>query len=466
MNQAVEINVGNGTQVIPVSSRNARIVQDRDTLVRARWQVQNGFTTRSLEGRLSLTSGGNTTVYTDTRTVSSTGSANPSSYNGTFRWAVPGTAIQPGTSFSVGLYEVNDNLNGTPLPSTPPRLPTSGEVSLGVNNDTYEIDVVLVPIRWVYGGNDRTPNLNATNVETIRRTIWERNPAAQINISVRSQPVVWNNAISLEGILQTISQTKNQDNAPNGTYYEGLADFGCFAVVGSQCSNFGGTTGLGYVTSADSWASAQRASISVFYDVDSSAQTLTHELGHNQGRSHAPCGGVSGADPSYPYNGGAIGVYGHKLGTSTIYSPSSTYDFMGYCDPSWTSDWTWERLATRNALLTVSAPLPEDDGTLLQGVIGEDGQEHWITLQGTLPEDAVTQGHFMELWGDDDLIARVPAYRGHIGESEAQVIVIQLPDALETDTELSSVAAAVLEQHGLRTPLALEMLPAQLLETP
>ena len=121
-------------------------------------------------------------IYTDTRTVSSTGSANPSSYNGTFRWAVPGAAIQPGTSFSVGLYEIDDSLNGTPLPSTPPRLPSSGEVSLGVDNDTYEIDVVLVPIRWVYGGNDRTPNLNATNVETIRRTIWERNPAAQINI--------------------------------------------------------------------------------------------------------------------------------------------------------------------------------------------------------------------------------------------------------------------------------------------
>lgn len=459
INQAVEVDVGSGNTLIPVSNRNGRIIRDRDALFRARWQVQSGFSTRSLEARLTVNVGGtNTKTYFDTRTVSSTGSANPGSYNGTFRWAVDGADIQSGTTFSVGLYEIDDSYATTPLPSPPPRLPTSGSSSLGVDSGNYEVDVVLVPIRWVYGSNDRTPNLSATNIETIRRTIWERNPAASINISVRSQPVLWNNAISLSGILQTLSQTKNQDNAPDGTYYEGLADFGCFAVNGSSCSNYG-TTGLGYVAPSSSWASDQRASISVWYDPQSSAETLTHELGHNQGMSHAPCGGASGSDPSFPYSGGAIGVYGHKLNSTTIYSPSSTYDYMGYCDPSWVSDWTWEQIAMRNGLFTTAAPLPSREGILMQGIIDDDGAEHWVRLEGTLPLDSITPDTFIELWSEDRIVARLPAYEHEIGENGAQVITVQLPEELEHADGLQKIVAAVLDTPDVRTPLGLNFIP-------
>ena len=115
---------------------------------------------------------------------------------------------------------------------------------------------------------------------------------------------------------------------------------------------------------------------------------MAHELGHNQGMNHAPCGGASGSDPSYPYGGGAIGVYGHKLNTTSVYSPSSTYDYMGYCDPSWISDWSWERIATRNGLFTTAAPLPSRDGILMQGVIDEDGAEHWVAWDGAHREAA------------------------------------------------------------------------------
>jgi hypothetical protein len=68
---------------------------------------------------------------------------------------------------------------------------------------------------------------------------------------------------------------------------------------------------------------------------------VTHELGHNFGRSHAPCGNPSAPDPSYPYANASIGVYGIDLGDMTLKSPSVYADVMSYCSPDWISDYTY-----------------------------------------------------------------------------------------------------------------------------
>ena len=70
-----------------------------------------------------------------------------------------------------------------------------------------------------------------------------------------------------------------------------------------------------------------------------------HELGHNHGREHAPCG-VSG-DANYPYNGGSIGVYGYDLLTGQLFSPNEHADMMSYCDPTWISDYNFLALFDR-----------------------------------------------------------------------------------------------------------------------
>jgi hypothetical protein len=64
-------------------------------------------------------------------------------------------------------------------------------------------------------------------------------------------------------------------------------------------------------------------------------------------RSHAPCGGAGGPDPSYPYAGGKIGVWGLDVATLAPKDPTVYVDLMGYCNPDWVSDYTYKNLYAR-----------------------------------------------------------------------------------------------------------------------
>lgn len=74
-----------------------------------------------------------------------------------------------------------------------------------------------------------------------------------------------------------------------------------------------------------------------------SGGTLAHELGHNQGLQHAPCGGTGGADEDYPYEGGVTGVWGYDMYADRLVNPFLYKDVMGYCTPNWVSDYHFKR---------------------------------------------------------------------------------------------------------------------------
>ena len=65
--------------------------------------------------------------------------------------------------------------------------------------------------------------------------------------------------------------------------------------------------------------------------------TVAHELGHNMGLRHAPCG-APGPDPSFPYPDGTIGAWGYDFRRGHLV-PVTWRDHMTYCDPAWTSDY-------------------------------------------------------------------------------------------------------------------------------
>jgi len=97
----------------------------------------------------------------------------------------------------------------------------------------------------------------------------------------------------------------------------------------------GSTAGIGYVPGR------------VALGWDSSTgwpRTMSHELGHNFGRPHAPCGGVASADANYPYAGGALGatpLVDSVPAPLDVISPVNQTDIMGYCSGTWFSDYNY-----------------------------------------------------------------------------------------------------------------------------
>ena len=159
------------------------------------------------------------------------------------------------------------------------------------------------------------------------------------------------------------------DRAPESAYY--------YAVVApepdfdSYCDG-SCVTGQSYVAD-DPRDGDYRVGSGVGFGTEDSAWTLAHEVGHQHGRYHAPCD-TSGADVEYPYTSGQIGVWGYDPRTRTFHPPTSTYDFMGYCEPQWISDYTWRAMFDRTlAVSALALPAASRQQVLVVRTNGETG---------------------------------------------------------------------------------------------
>ena len=116
----------------------------------------------------------------------------------------------------------------------------------------------------------------------------------------------------------------------------------------------GGITGAGGATTIRGWSS--------FAGPDSSV--IAHELGHDFGLFHAPCGidDVFSVDTWFPETNGSIGVWGYDFRGGGQLVPPNRHDLMSYCHPQWISDYHFSN-ALRFRLHTAageasSRPLP------------------------------------------------------------------------------------------------------------
>ena len=161
-------------------------------------------------------------------------------------------------------------------------------------------------------------------------------------------------------VLSELDMARVASDAPSAHWYGVIVP-----PAGFNYSTFGG---FGYIPgSGTNIGASTRTSLGVqigwFADEAQARELVAHELGHNFGRRHAPCGGAGSADPNYPFAGGGIGRVQHDVAswaagrtTSAIALPPFTGDIMGYCDKPWVSEYTYRGvLAFRGPVVTIAA---------------------------------------------------------------------------------------------------------------
>ncbi|MCA9973448.1 MAG: hypothetical protein KC425_24680 [Anaerolineales bacterium] len=238
------------------------------------------------------------------------------------------------------------------------------------------LDVRLVPVAYTDTYNGIT--CPAPTTDEIGDWLRRAYPVSAVNVTLRA-PINYTgylNNFGFNQLLDQVTQLKLTDGAPDSQVYYGL--IGTYDASGSECGTDVG--GLGWV--------GQRTAIGVSSSqpnqppiMDDSGLIAVHEIGHNFGLWHAPCGGPMGTDPAYPYADGSTGQYGFDVFRYQVWSPKApdyAKDVMSYCGPKWFSDYNYRQLfdnqvangrtpaqsAPAAQLLIRAALLPDDTAVL------------------------------------------------------------------------------------------------------
>ena len=112
------------------------------------------------------------------------------------------------------------------------------------------------------------------------------------------------------------------------------------------------------------------------FDRPGAGVTMAHELGHNENRKHVDCGGPDDPDPNYPYpadklsDGTNDGYMGFDPRTRAVIEAGDAKDYMSYCGPKWTSDYTFKAIFNRIHSADVAGPLaPDAEAAYFSGMI-------------------------------------------------------------------------------------------------
>lgn len=281
---------------------------------------------------------------------------------------VPGALIVPGARILAEVDpggvvpEQNESDNVYPASAVPQAVTVRA---------LLQFQVRLVPV--LQSVNGLQGNVDSSNMESYLATLKKLLPIGDYDVDLRAAyttnaPVLQsNNGNGAWGtILNEVLALRNATDASNRYYY---------GVVKTSYSS--GIAGMGYVPFSPT--STSKAAIG--WDFSSSrARILAHELGHNFGRSHAPCGGAGGPDPSYPHPGGQVGAWGLDVATLAVKAPTTFFDLMGYCPPNeWVSDYTWNAVLNFRSGSPTGAPMASgglagpDDGLLVWGRVTPAG---------------------------------------------------------------------------------------------
>ena len=373
---------------VPASNTTKRglgyVVTGRDALFRVSVSAAN--TTTDFTATLTLTSGGLSQKFTETKKA--TAKSTDGAFASTFNLKAAGAAIAADTTYSVALTQA--------APCTTPgahRFPTSGEQALEARaSGKLRIAILVTQIN----------NLPAAVFDDERKALVMQDlkrDFPQLDVEIRVIPGVyrWTHPSVVVG-----DQSDVYDAC--GAYFDDTSLFPrgreFLVCVYRQQSAFprGVSGGIAFLTEEQDLRATDvgNAAFSIIGYPTSLIPTdgnyphwmrltFVHELGHTLGAPHAPNGGASEPDPSYPsdaaHQGGKIGVWGWDPENAILREPTAP-DLMGYdwvYQPlnvaAWVSDYNYgkfvrrmQRVDTIRLITAEAAPQRYRSALLVRGV--------------------------------------------------------------------------------------------------
>ncbi|HEY9095691.1 MAG TPA: M66 family metalloprotease [Hydrogenophaga sp.] len=346
------------SMVFPSDDAQLVLVEGKDVLVLAK-----ATTTDTQEappgGTLTVEDAAGQTLYSVALTPPTDGvptalQATPS-FAHDYSARLPGAWVRPGLRLKVGLD------NGLAATRLAPRVGASNAITLMAIPIQIGSTLATVPAASSDYLRARMPMASVTAPTR----------ATMVSTRVTTVPTTsqgWLNA--MYDLLDEITDIRVSEYAQGNVFYYGFFPKRSYGYMGL------GYVGYPAAVGAD-WA----------YQ-DLGLQTFVHELGHNTGLPHAPCGGPANPDPNYPYANAALGagnrfIWGYNATTKTFVdaTDSALHDTMSYCNGDTFSDYNYRKIQTN---LT-----PADANALGQSKRSAQPQE-LLLIGGRIRGEAIT----------------------------------------------------------------------------
>jgi hypothetical protein len=202
--------------------------------------------------------------------------------------------------------------------------PGTGRLALDVRS-ALPLAITLVPVRQ--------------SVNDLQGDVTNGNRDQYLGLTSRLYPLPAYDA-RVRSVYTTAAPALQPDDA-NGGWLMVLNEIAALRAADPEGRHFYGVVRLGYGSGLAGLGFIGFGAAIGYDNAGDRARIVAHELGHNWGREHAPCGNPPGPDQDYPYPNGRIERIGYDLGTGLL-KPRTLPDIMGYCPDPWISDYTYE----------------------------------------------------------------------------------------------------------------------------
>ncbi len=361
----------------------------------------------------------------------------------TFNFPIAASQIGPDTALRVALIEPVCAPNRVDNPAA--RFPLDGAQPLKAAR-IDPLRVMLVPVQL----GELTPDTSEAQLRSIEAALLAHYPVPAVQLSTHT-PLSWPHEVRADGsgwsdLLNEIRKLRMNDQATKEMYY-----FGLVAPAKNLAAYCLGSCRFGLAPQTNSVNALDQVGLGVGFADETTSSTIIHELGHAHGRAHAPCAPsgslVKDADPDYPYADGTIGSWGWDSRTNALMEPALK-DMMGYCEPSWVSDYNYAAIADRSRTVNMvstqkARTLAATRSRTYQGLIlYGNGSARWAGMSTReAPAGEVESAHARDSRGR--LLETVPVVRVRLDHSSDSFLYLPTPISTWATLELADTTLSL-----------------------